>query len=171
MGTVGEYLKDWGSPPRVRGKVKKAGYDISVQRITPACAGKRVCATWFRVPHQDHPRVCGEKCVFTLSAGELEGSPPRVRGKAPVSRVVTYPGKDHPRVCGEKNCIPCRQELRVGSPPRVRGKAVEPGISVDAYRITPACAGKSSVSRLNGWSFKDHPRVCGEKGHKCTHFC
>ena len=30
-------------------------------------------------------------------------------------------------------------------------------------RITPACAGKSSISMRVAQSCRDHPRVCGEK--------
>ena len=70
----------------------------------------------------DHPRACGEKSVEINRAIFEAGSPPRVRGKAPlepmqdVHRGITparagkrslYQGQgytqgDHPRACGEK---------------------------------------------------------------------
>ena len=35
---------------------------------------------------RDHPRVCGEKKRINLNLTKKEGSPPRVRGKAPCIR-------------------------------------------------------------------------------------
>ena len=54
-----------GSPPPMRGKVKKEIKKIQEQRITPAYAGKsfRRLSDLFSV--QDHPRLCGEKKVQT----------------------------------------------------------------------------------------------------------
>ena len=34
------------------------------------------------------------------------------------------------------------------------------------HRITPACAGKSRISPGFLLSYRDHPRVCGEKTKK-----
>ena len=50
-----------GSPPRVRGKGKKAVLVVFVLGITPACAGKSTPAFNPFVSVKDHPRVCGEK--------------------------------------------------------------------------------------------------------------
>ena len=53
-----------GSPPRVRGKLSQRCGFLHQRRITPACAGKtqrRNARTWNPA---DHPRVCGENCVF-----------------------------------------------------------------------------------------------------------
>ena len=60
-GTHGLIAPVSGSPPRVRGKARRAVHDRSHRGITPACAGKSV----FRRS-------------FTSDSG---GSPPRVRGK------------------------------------------------------------------------------------------
>ena len=87
--------------------------------------------------------MCGEKLNRIATVTTLLGSPPHVRGKAPILSVfyaqsgspphvrgkdvpTSLPPnqmKDHPRMCGEKdsqsensNCLP-------GSPPHVRGKA------------------------------------------------
>ena len=51
-----------GSPPRVRGKVENLSLSEELQRITPACAGKREEAERMEENAEDHPRVCGEKC-------------------------------------------------------------------------------------------------------------
>ena len=151
--------------------------------ITPACAGKRHSRANAKAAPEDHPRVCGEKRIqAAIKAGGV-GSPPRVRGKeqrgffimtdfgitpacAGKSRHYTNRilyGKDHPRVCGEKRArarILCRG---TGSPPRVRGKAHRSSGGKILQRITPACAGKSCAAHPKSGSYRDHPRVCGEK--------
>ena len=49
-----------------------------------------------------------------------------------------------------------------GSPPHVRERHQEPYWSSDTYRITPACAGKTSVDQDNCNVSWDHPRMCGK---------
>ena len=75
----------------------------------------------------------------------------------------------------------------IGSPPRVRGEGHQARHRRVVYRITPACAGRSSfpaAQRIEKWitpacagrrdtrrnarkARKDHPRVCGEK-YRCA---
>ena len=64
----GEKAKYWmqgrepeGSPPHVRGKEYLGGGRYHVNRITPACAGKRFCCLVRYYSLRDHPRMCGEK--------------------------------------------------------------------------------------------------------------
>ena len=45
----------------------------------------------------------------------------------------------------------------------MRGKAALPASLSAAVRITPACAGKSSLACCFWCVHRDHPRVCGEK--------
>ena len=52
-----------GSPPRVRGKVYLFSQTFDVDRITPACAGKRGGKRNEYLRTEDHPRVCGEKAA------------------------------------------------------------------------------------------------------------
>ena len=66
-------------------------------------------------------------------------------------------------MCGEKIKSAFKSVPEWGSPPRVRGKAKPRNHVCILYRITPACAGKSSVFGLNTSIVGDHPRVCGEK--------
>ena len=139
----GHHADDWGSPPRMRGRGPQRGPGRGAPGITPACAGKslKLLLSAFRL--QDHPRVCGEKKEGAPGRVPPLGSPPRVRGKAPVrSSPALHSGitpacagkspvlislmvmrRDHPRVCGEK--LPANSRVR----PLPR----------------------------------DHPRVCGEK--------
>ena len=132
---------------------------------------------------RDHPRVCGEKAGVRVHQDVPQGSPPRVRGKGsifchrevgggitPACAGKSYSmlfaklrKKDHPRVCGEKFCDFPLQSLVLGSPPRVRGKVSNGGMQSFSFRITPACAGKSSHWSTCPQANRDHPRVCGEK--------
>jgi hypothetical protein len=48
----------------------------------------------------------------------------------------------------------------------VRGKVKSTLAPLDAVRIIPACAGKSSGRASRKIMPKDHPRVCGEKTKK-----
>ena len=172
-----------GSPPRVRGKDDRRRMSASEQRITPACAGKRVIPDTHRPCIRDHPRVCGEKIRVASPRITQRGSPPRVRGKV-AERCYTdcacgitpacagkrtrrlqmrQDERDHPRVCGEKSSATGSALVLSGSPPRVRGKVVRLPLPAVGGRITPACAGKSTCLILFDTLLKDHPRVCGEK--------
>ena len=70
-----------GSPPPMRGKVVMSGGYIEQTRITPAYAGKSFSLR--RRGHEmwDHPRLCGEKPLFTGVFQQIQGSPPPMRGK------------------------------------------------------------------------------------------
>ena len=135
-------VREWESPPRMRGKVHSTVYADGSSRITPAYAGKRSRCTFVQRLRWDHPRVCGEKMVSMIPHRRSRGSPPRVRGKGikrgchshqcgitPACagkrrlrrRFSTLP-QDHPRVCGEKNCGSKLAFRTMGSPPRMRGK-------------------------------------------------
>ena len=125
----------------------------------------------------------GEKCGLGKTLMQLEGSPPRGRGKAVIfhihdecvritpawagkrsARCGRWPGPlDHPRVGGEKPGNGWSFGCSGGSPPRGRGKASPCRSSSSGRRITPAWAGKSAVSSARAGSKQDHPRVGGEK--------
>ena len=106
----------------MRGKVKQDGSTLCRCRITPAYAGKRLRRQAPRCQSEDHPRLCGEKRMYTLLDLLPWGSPPPMRGKDHAGKHVAldigitpaYAGKsvlgdprchssrDHPRLCGEK---------------------------------------------------------------------
>ena len=131
-----------GSPPHMRGKVKKHPF-------FPAC-------------QQDHPRTCREKERVSRCACWTEGSPPHMRGKGgfprlavlharitpahagkrPLCGILSVQREDHPRTCGEKVRDPQPGSHAQGSPPHMRGKAVPPWGEVLHQGITPAHAGK-----------------------------
>ena len=111
-----------GSPPRRRGKAEQQATMDTVDRITPAWAGKRPSApagsSWAR----DHPRMGGEKCAPASILPFSLGSPPHGRGKGPHLEKTAVRGgitpawagkraasmrnpslrEDHPRMGGEK---------------------------------------------------------------------
>ena len=155
----------------------------AVTGITPACAGKSHSVTDANASSWDHPRVCGEKALQSSVNCTMEGSPPRMRGKAasggdrePGAGITpAYAGKstrlliqqlslrDHPRVCGEKSEMSLNLSALMGSPPRMRGKDLSAIVSPPYVGITPAYAGKRNSFTKSFEEHGDHPRVCGEK--------
>ena len=175
-----------GSPPHMRGKVKRHSKGRQCGGITPAHAGKRRENEPARSLSQDHPRTCGEKRKAQTFLSWRKGSPPHMRGKAPAQRWTILPpgitpahaGKrlslayrfgalqDHPRTCGEKPSRTYKETRFSGSPPHMRGKVVADGLLVVLLGITPAHAGKSAMFYIHlRWKW-DHPRMCGEKTKK-----
>ena len=135
---------------------------MTLERITPAHAGKRTTLLLCRCATRDHPRACGEKRMCNHYKRANSGSPPRMRGKGilhpmhcPHGRITpAHAGKrcsqairpmkrqDHPRACGEKEITGQVHSLARGSPPRMRGKDFLDFVNVFSERITPAHAGK-----------------------------
>ena len=134
------------------------------------------------LPQPDHPRGCGENCMWGWYVSVTGGSPPQVRGKLPTSdcksvdnritpagagktdrRDIRYSDKkDHPRRCGENRpCMP-RQITAPGSPPRMRGKPYISAARRRRHKITPADAGKTRTKLDINSCTSDHPRGCGE---------
>ena len=127
--------------------------------------------------------MCGEKHAAAVKHGIQHGSPPHVRGKdkrvivpcvglriTPAcagKRVTVYRQEitawDHPRMCGEKYQRHIDMLQGMGSPPHVRGKVSQQDFVGGDERITPACAGKRSTSKIFRHLHWDHPRMCGEK--------
>ena len=114
----------------------------TVDRITPAYAGKTLRISKHRFRSADHPRVCGENNFESSKLGHVNGSPPRMRGK-PLKYLMIFKregitpayagktnsgagqslaGEDHPRVCGENRSALSGHWHGGGSPPRMRGK-------------------------------------------------
>ena len=70
-----------GSPPQVRGKLICVMPCSTVDRITPAGAGKTYGGSRVSDCRADHPRRCGENNAATVMKPGTPGSPPQVRGK------------------------------------------------------------------------------------------
>ena len=175
-----------GSPPHARGKADAECQEVPPTGITPACAGKSYNSVIVPVFNGDHPRMRGEKADAWQAQAEREGSPPHARGK--VWKADTYgmrkgitpacAGKrtagaaaweaagDHPRMRGEKLSARLSGVHKTGSPPHARGKEGGHPHVKPLHRITPACAGKSSIETVREWLDSDHPRMRGEKGRR-----
>ena len=121
----GRKMKQQGSPPRMRGKVRHAAAGDQTERITPAYAGKRACQSQDRQKTWDHPRMCGEKSAASFSCRVGRGSPPHVRGKA----AEGLAGFQH-----------------TGITPAYAGKSRSARRSAHRSGITPAYAGKSLIA-------------------------
>ena len=177
--TLGKII---GSPPQVRGKLLGKLGTLFALRITPAGAGKTQPGKMSQSGQPDHPRRCGENMLPPCRLCVNTGSPPQVRGKLSLfSGIVRITGitpagagkteyrrtcwhlrRDHPRRCGEnvyRLVPPCRYR---GSPPQVRGKPFYFPFSFIISRITPAGAGKTEETCIEGCHHRDHPRRCGE---------
>ena len=73
-------VPDRGSSPRMRGTLRYHTHALRKTGIIPAYAGntRRPLADGWN--HWDHPRVCGEHRLATISPATLSGSSPRMRG-------------------------------------------------------------------------------------------
>ena len=172
-----------GSPPHTRGKVRHLSHIPQLVGITPAHAGKSPWTAPKRQRNGDHPRTRGEKHFLGVSQCHNQGSPPHTRGKGPcllphglsVGITPARAGKslgiatlsrcprDHPRTRGEKVPVANPFSRQRGSPPHTRGKEPVPLRHDRLSGITPAHAGKSTVSREATLVVRDHPRTRGEK--------
>ncbi len=73
-------LFTYGSSPRVRGTRNRRGRSCAVCRFIPACAGNAIADANCVSVAAVHPRVCGERIIFSKSGADGYGSSPRVRG-------------------------------------------------------------------------------------------
>ena len=88
------------------------------------------------------------KAVFPARQHRTAGITPACAGKSGFRRSSSGRRRDHPRVCGEKPFPQLESTVPPGSPPRMRGKDSLASMTVLFVRITPACAGKSSIQHL-----------------------
>ena len=107
--------------------------------------------------------MCGEKLVAHLIFQMIQGSPPRVRGKALPFLCCRRRNRITP-ACAGKSGGSCSNNCTNGDHPRVCGEKYAIAMAFRSrFRITPACAGKSRWLRSALGPRQDHPRVCGEK--------
>ena len=124
----------------------------------------------------------GEDAQSALVTVRWRGSPPHARGRrrwwfSPAGRHGITPAcagktqtvnqmqrraEDHPRMRGEDFECVWPPHAENGSPPHARGRHGEDSRRTRFRRITPACAGKTRVSRRFITPGRDHPRMRGE---------
>ncbi len=146
----------------MRGKQGRAHPARSIQRITPARAGKTylgLSAALWRLGSP--PRVRGKQIGGAERCCTMRITPARA-GKTACRYPSATSQSDHPRACGE-NTVPRYDRRHAGgSPPRVRGKRLGlPSVPL-LHRITPARAGKTHEPARAVPRGADHPRACGE---------
>ena len=139
----GEMVCDeFGSSPRVRGKLIHPTVHRQSRRIIPARAGQTCMVPKQGRIRSDHPRACGANVDVRGEIVAAYGSSPRVRGKHR-ERVRLSKGRwiiparagqtctlgagwprcpDHPRACGANSGVFTLSADISGSSPRVRGK-------------------------------------------------
>ena len=93
-----------GSPPRMRGKGQLTIITAFSFRITPAYAGKSYPVILWPLHQQDHPRVCGEKSSLLWALSRIQGSPPRMRGKAHKEEIWQKGYRITPAHAGKRKC-------------------------------------------------------------------
>ena len=172
-----------GSSPRVRGAVEAVPNALNSSGIIPARAGSRPSGRGGRVDHGDHPRACGEQLMAARTVPMTAGSSPRVRGAAVhhrhahggegiiPARAGSSPRRstsgsatwDHPRACGEQYGLDKLVHDKSGSSPRVRGAGKVGERCATCKWIIPARAGSSHACAPSSWTWRDHPRACGEQ--------
>ena len=124
----------------------------------------------------------GEYSNRWRSDTKLQGSPPLARGvhftegleneekritpacagSTHKARRYEIRNKDHPRLRGEYFCAHPRVQVFSGSPPLARGVPNSFNSQALQIRITPACAGSTSVITFLFLLSRDHPRLRGE---------
>ena len=103
-----------------------------------------------------------EKPVQPTEPSVTPGITPACAGKTACSCNRLARSQDHPRMCGKNPQITSKYRRFTGSPPHVREKLfVKPFSDVD-HRITPACAGKTTLLSSEQPYEQDHPRECGK---------
>ena len=121
----------------------------------------------------------------------VTGSSPLTRGKLHVGHLLTWylglipahAGKTsgaaqpsgtnaaHPRSRGENCDADDFETVAQGSSPLTRGKLARHGPAYDRYRLIPAHAGKTRVSRIAREAAKAHPRSRGENPGRHSRWC
>ncbi len=119
--TMNKDTRGLGSPPRMREELNKGNTTSSLERITPAHAGRIYFTFVTTGTFKDHPRACGKNLEVPEHLHLRLGSPPRMReefkrpcfsSKSPritpahagriVNQVLRQVGeRDHPRACGK----------------------------------------------------------------------
>ena len=172
-----------GSPPHARGGDPPGYGDPARDRITPACAGRRLLSEHDAPVTMDHPRMRGEEACSRRLLSSSRGSPPHARGgadrvdqRAGDGRITPAcagrrPGRrrggavaaDHPRMRGEEGAAYVAHGESGGSPPHARGGGPHGAKEPVRRRITPACAGRRAPLFGSLWRHSDHPRMRGEE--------
>ena len=151
-----------GSPPLARGVPTHNILGGISARITPACAGSTLDYSLIRHNERDHPRLRGEYLIIPTACNNNIWITPACAGSTVFRLWLTHPNQDHPRLRGEYQTAEVIHKVLGGSPPLARGVRLYPLLIGMLRRITPACAGSTSVMSNLQERHRDHPRLRGE---------
>ena len=87
---------------------------------------------------------------------------PARAGKTPGAGSYIFPFEDHPRSCGKDYSLGRRWHDFQGSPPLVRERRTTRRLHDCRHGITPARAGKTTISFSSSHFCRNHPRSCGK---------
>ncbi len=171
-----------GSPPLARERLSISLMLIAFFRITPACAGKTSSSRQPTRLYRDHPRLRGKDCLYGRRGKKVTGSPPLARERRPFRKFdderrgitpacagktgrracARSSGRDHPRLRGKDSTSASATLTGRGSPPLARERPPFAFSIIASTRITPACAGKTTMQYMNDTDNRDHPRLRGK---------
>ena len=175
-------IRDMGSSPLTRGKLRAVAGGRPGRGLIPAHAGKTVRRPPPTSPPGAHPRSRGENRNPRSRCIRGGGSSPLTRGKLFVGRfacgasglIPAHAGKTsarslghaspwaHPRSRGENLLVGVDALKAQGSSPLTRGKQVFANQSRSTSGLIPAHAGKTLVSGSKLSARAAHPRSRGE---------
>ena len=107
------------------------------------------------------PHARGRRKRFTADSQTFRITP-ACAGKTTKRVASVSTVKDHPRMRGEDRLPLTVLGKAAGSPPHARGRLLRRRQRRLRRRITPACAGKTSVRLVQSADREDHPRMRGE---------
>ena len=170
-------------PPLARGRGVTRGGKAQPPGITPACAGKSHARALLYPELGNYPRLRGEELFCGAGGAAVLELPPLARGRGSSprrrgSRIGITPacaGKrnglsvrgsrawNYPRLRGEERIQHRAGYRSVELPPLARGR--ENGVASQRrlVGITPACAGKRSITSSSAVTSGNYPRLRGEE--------
>ena len=93
---------------------------------------------------QGSPPLVRERLRCQKATGKTVRITPARAGKTQPVTIWMNWGQDHPRSCGKDNGFEITYLTYLGSPPLVRERPIHSNGAAQAYRITPARAGKTT---------------------------
>ena len=116
------YLLDFeGSPPLAWGIPIRAGFMLTMRRITPTCVGNTDHWGWIPSVSRDHPHLRGEYFLTWPRPAAIKGSPPLAWGiQLAIDKLGNLVGIT-PTCVGNTIRSVLRAQSRAGSPPLAWG--------------------------------------------------
>ena len=151
-----------GPPPSARGKRLPRPADHSLDRLTPASAGRTPSRPTAAAASWAHPRERGEDWGREPRPGARVGLTPASAGRTAARSRPPRAARAHPRERGEDTTRKSICVLAAGSPPRARGGPDRAEDHRSRAGLTPASAGRTTRPRTSTGCSWAYPRERGE---------